>query len=171
VSHSHHHPQEDSCVSTQKLTLAFWITFVFGLVEIGGGSYSRSLALKSDGYHMLADAFALGLSWLGIKYRHKHAKLEYGVTLVNGVFVVLVALQLTYKSIERFSHPEPIDLKTMLSLSVLGFIVNLMSAKLLHSDQVHSLNVKSAYLHVLGDLLGSLGAIVAGGMIYFLAFK
>ena len=140
------------------------------IVELVGGVLSHSLALIADAAHMLADVGALGLSLFVLWFSRRPARPErsYGnlrveilAALINGVALVVIAMAIFWEAYQRFLVPEPVEGKLMMAVAFAGLIANIVSARLLHAGSDHSLNLRGAYLHVLGDLVGSAGAIVA----------
>lgn len=140
------------------------------VVEFVGGIMTNSLALMSDAGHMLTDVAALSLSlfalWFATKPPNEKKSFGYHRTeilaaLLNGVTIVVIALVIIYEAIQRIGAPPDVDSGPMLIVAIIGLIVNLVGAFLLHSEHAHSLNLHGAFLHVLGDALGSVGAIVA----------
>lgn len=183
--HSHHHHdhhgghQHLSLVLSERhfkvLRWVFVLTFIYLIVEVIGGVISGSLALLADGFHMFADSAAIGLSLFAAWLSHRPApvhrtfgyqRVEIIAAFINALLLVGMGLFILWESYDRFSHPEPIQANLMMVVALGGLIVNMISAKLLHADHEHNLNIKGAYLHVLGDLLGSLGALAAGGLIW-----
>jgi cobalt-zinc-cadmium efflux system protein len=163
----------------RRLAITFSITVFILVAEVAGGIISNSLALLSDAGHVLTDAFALGLSLLAarISRRPLDRKATYGyyrvgllAAVVNGLSLLGIAAFIFYESYGRFVSPPEIDLAVMLPVAVGGFLANLgMAAILGHGHQ--DLNIKSAWLHVLGDTLSSLGVIVAGIVIHFTGWR
>jgi cobalt-zinc-cadmium efflux system protein len=147
------------------------------LVELAGGFLTNSLALISDAGHMLSDAFALGLSLSALLYGERAATPEktYGykrfeilAALLNGILLVVLSAFILTEAVSRFSQPEAVMGEGMMLISVIGLIVNVVVAFVLSRGQTgENLNVKSAFLHVIGDLLGSIGAIAAAILIIF----
>jgi cobalt-zinc-cadmium efflux system protein len=179
MHHDHSHHDHDHVPSNKKILLfSFILISSFMLVEFIGGLITNSLALLSDAGHMLSDSFALGiaLAALYIGQRHRNAKHSFGyqrieilVASINGLSLILIALWIFVEAIIRFGHPQLIDVQGMLLISLLGLVVNLMVAWILFrsSDTEHDLNMRGAFLHVLSDLFGSVGAIAAALCIYF----
>jgi cobalt-zinc-cadmium efflux system protein len=170
-THAHSHAHE---VSKRRLMLVLSITAVFMLVELFGGLLANSLALIADAAHMLTDVGALGLSLFVLWFSRRPARPEktYGylrleilAALINGVTLVIIAIAIFWQAYQRLLSPEPVAGTLMLLVSTAGFLVNLVAARLLHSSADHSLNLRGAYLHVLGDLVGSAGAILAAVLI------
>jgi cobalt-zinc-cadmium efflux system protein len=154
----------------------FALTATYLAVEIIGGLMTGSLALLADGFHMFADAAAIGISlfaqWLSHRPASKHKtfgfqRVEIMAAFFNALLLLAMGLGILYESYERFQTPIHIRADLMLLIAVGGLLVNIISAVLLHADHQHNLNIKGAYLHVLGDLLGSAGAILAGLSVLF----
>lgn len=160
----HHHHAGDSL----KIALAISATFL--VAEFIGALYTNSLALLADAGHMLTDVAALSLSLFAIRFAGRRAtpRMTYGfhrveilAALVNGVFLVLVALYIFYEAFNRFKTPQVVKADWMLVVAVIGLFANLTSAWILFGKHHESLNVRGAFFHVLTDALGSLGAILA----------
>ncbi len=147
------------------------------VVEVIGGIVTNSLALLSDAGHMLSDAAALGLSFYAIILGTKKAtisktfgykRFEIIAAALNGLTLILIAGYIFIEAYQRFQNPPDVSSMGMLSVSVLGLIVNIAAAFILmRGDKDENLNVRSAFLHVIGDMLGSVGAIIAALLIYF----
>ena len=147
------------------------LTCIFTLVEFAGGWLTNSLALMADAGHMLTDAAALGLSLFALRFaaRPATAQKTYGfqrveilAALVNGVTLVLISLVIFYEAYERLFSPPVVKSAPMLAIACAGLVVNLLCASALHRSHSTNLNVQGALLHVIGDALGSVGAIIAG---------
>lgn len=167
----HDHAHE---LGTRRLTIALVITALFLVAEVVGGVLSNSLALLADAGHMLTDVGALALSLFVAWFSRQPATPQktYGylrweilAALINGAVLLLASAFILYESVRRIASPEPIGGGLMLVVAVLGLGVNSVSAWLLHGSAHHSMNIKAAYLHVLGDLLGSIAAIVAAVLV------
>ena len=168
--HHHHLTLELSGQHFKVLQWVFGLTCIYLVIEVAGGLISGSLALLADGFHMFADAAGIGLSLFAAWLAHRPApaqhtfgyqRVEILAAFFNALFLLAMSGYILYESYERFHSPEPIQGGIMLPIALGGLVVNLIAAKLLHADHEHNLNIKGAYLHVLGDLLGSLGAIAA----------
>ncbi len=160
---------------TKGLRLAFGITVAFMAAEFVGGLWTNSLALLADSGHMLTDAGALALSLFAVWFSRKPAtaqktygyfRVEILAALANGITLLLIAAGILYEAYDRFFSPQPIRGAEMLLIAVAGLIANLACAKILHANHDDNLNVRGAFLHVLGDVLGSVAAIVAGVCIW-----
>lgn len=163
--------------NNSALAWAFGITLVIMVAEVVGGWLTNSLALLSDSGHMLSDAASLGLSLIAIRFAAKAAspsksygyrRLEILAALANGVALFLIAIAITWEAWHRLYEPPTVASGPMMGIAVIGLLANLASAwVLLHQGDVKdNLNLRSAYMHVLGDALGSVGAIVAGALMY-----
>lgn len=162
--------------STRRLWLVLGITSTFMVVEVVGGWLAGSLALLADAAHMLTDVGAIGLvlltAWIARRpaddsKTYGYLRWEILAALVNGAFLFGIAVVVVVEAIARIRHPEPIQAGLFLAVAVAALIANAVSLTLLHADREHNLNTRGAYLHVLGDLLGSLGAIAAALIIKF----
>jgi cobalt-zinc-cadmium efflux system protein len=161
----------------RALRTALVITAVFLAVELVGGFVAGSVALIADAGHMATDVAALGLALFAIRVagREATASKTYGyrrteilAALANGVVLVGVSVFVAVDAVERMFAPPPVRSGLMLVVAVLGLGANIASAAVLHSSHRHSLNMRGAFLHVLGDALGSVGAIVAAlAMMFF----
>lgn len=141
------------------------------LAEAVGGWLTNSLALLADAGHMLTDVAALSLTLAAIWFAERPAtprktygyyRLEILAAFVNGIALVLLSLWIIYEAFERWQSPPEIKGFGMTAIAAGGLAVNAVAAYLLHSDHKHDLNIRGAWLHVMGDLLGSVAAIAAG---------
>ena len=180
MSAAHHHNDHSHVHTSNKKALAVSFVIIAGymLVEIIGGWLTGSLALLSDAGHMFSDALALGLALAAFKFGEKavNARQTFGYKRAETLFaltLIAIAVFIIIEAAERFKQPPEIAGAGMLAVSVLGLLVNMVVAwyMLRHSDTEGNLNMKSAYLHVLGDLLGSLGAIVAALLLMAFGWK
>ncbi|MGH7789455.1 MAG: cation diffusion facilitator family transporter [Candidatus Binatia bacterium] len=154
----------------RALGWALALTAVFCVVEFVGGWLTNSLALMSDAVHMLTDVAALGLGLfaLWIAARPPNTQKTFGyhraeilAALANGVALCLAVIFIVREALERLTSTAPVRVEGMLIIAAIGLAVNLLCAWLLHPSEGSSLNLRAAFLHVIADLLGSLGAIVA----------
>ncbi|GAB4074044.1 CDF family zinc transporter CzcD [Barrientosiimonas marina] len=175
-SHNHTHSHDHAHGANKKaLMISFLIIFVYMLVEVVGGFLSGSLALLSDAGHMLSDAASLGVGLLAFKFGEKNASYEktYGykrfeilAAVFNGAVLIVISLLIFYEAFQRFMAPPEVASTGMLVVACIGLIVNLVVARVLHGgDKDENLNMRAAFLHVLGDLLGSIGAVTAAILI------
>lgn len=170
--HHHHHPTSD------PHHVWLWPLLLisgFALIEAIGGWYTGSLALLGDAGHMVSDAAALALAWLGSWIALKPASRQHSfglmraeviVALVNGLLMLLVVTFIVIEAVDRLQHPQPVLGGEVMLIALLGLTVNVIVALKLHGHQ-DSMNNRAALLHVLGDLLGSVAALAAGAVIYF----
>ncbi|WP_456333240.1 cation diffusion facilitator family transporter, partial [Fervidibacter sacchari] len=157
----------------KRLWIAVGLTSFIFLAELIGGLWTRSLALLSDSFHVLTDAFSLVLTLAAIYLamrppsdRHTFGlhRLEIFAAAFNAGSLLVICFWLALEAIERLLHPQPILAKEMLVIAIVGFVANIIVISLLHSHMSRSLNVRSAVLHVIGDTASSVGVIVAGAI-------
>ena len=160
--------------SRQSLLIVLVLTSAFMVAEFVGGLLANSLALLADSAHMLTDVGALGLSLFAIWFAQRPATREktYGylrfeviAALLNGATLTVLSFFIFREAWHRFSEPVAIRGGLMLAVATVGLVVNIIAALMLHRSAGESLNVRGAYLHVLGDLFGSVGAIAAAVVI------
>jgi len=168
----HHH--HGGAVDERRMAVAFAIILVFMVVEVVGGALSGSLALLADAGHMISDVAALGMSWLAIHVGKRPAdaarsfgyrRLEVLAAFVNGCALFVVAGWVTFEAIRRLGTPVPVLGGPMLGVAVAGTLANLAAFFVLSGGGRANLNVRSAWIHVLGDLFGQVAAVVAAGII------
>ena len=173
-AHSHYHDHPAERRSERRLLWAILLTGGFMVVEVIGGLLSGSLALLADAGHMLTDTASLTLAWAAARAARRPADAlrSYGyhraqvlAALVNGVAFIAIVVWIAVEAVQRLLEPVPVLGGMMLTVAVLGLLVNLVAFYLLHGGDRGDLNVQGAMLHVLGDLLGSVAAIVAAGVI------
>ena len=173
TAHQHQHKNSPT-KRVGRLRLALVLTFIYMLAEGFGGWLTNSLALIADSGHMLTDVAALSLTlgaiWFGArpataKKTFGYYRLEILAAFVNGIVLVLLSAWVIYEAVRRSQSPPDVNGLRLTIIAVGGLIVNIIAAKLLHSDHKHDLNMRAAWLHVMGDLLGSVTAIVAGVLI------
>ncbi|WP_438442072.1 CDF family zinc transporter ZitB [Kluyvera georgiana] len=167
-SHSHA-PQDDS--NARRLLLAFGVTAGFMVVEAIGGLVSGSLALLADAGHMLTDSAALLFALLAVNFarrppstRHTFGwlRLTTLAAFVNAIALLFIIILIVWEAVQRFNHPQPVAGVTMMVIAVAGLLANVLAFWILHrGSEEKNLNVRAAALHVMGDLLGSVGAIIA----------
>jgi cobalt-zinc-cadmium efflux system protein len=172
----------DSCINRYprtgltRLWLVLGLTILTLLIELAGAWISGSLALLADAGHLMTDGASVGLTiltaWLAThpptdQRTFGHLRWEILGALINGGVLVLASVWIVIEAIERFHPPEPVRGGVLFAVAAGGLIANILALLLLHRDKDGSLNLRGAYLHVLGDLLGSAGAMVAGVIIYY----
>jgi cobalt-zinc-cadmium efflux system protein len=167
--HAHHAP-------ARSLRLALAITGTLLVVEVIGGFLTNSLALLADAGHMLTDVGALGLSlfvaWFTMqpvtpRKSYGYLRWEILAAFLNGATLLLISAWILFEAVTRVRNPEPVEGGLMLVVAVAGLIANLIAARILHPTSRANMNVRGAYLHVLGDLLASVGTVAAALLISY----
>ncbi len=175
-SHDHSHLGDLANQTTKRLALSLGLTAAFVVIEIIAGIFGNSLALLTDAAHNFTDVIALGLSWYAVKLATQpaHAGKTFGyhrvgilVALVNSTTLVLIALGIFYEAWHRFLAPPEVDSAILIGVGALAFLINLGTAWLVKSGSEHDLNLRSTFLHLMGDVLSTLGAVIAGIIIAF----
>ena len=178
AGHDHAHgPTHDHAAhaSVKRLRIALVLTATFLVVEVIGGVVSNSLALLADAGHMLTDVAALALSlfvaWFSRqpgtpRKSYGYLRWEILAAFLNGAALLLISAWIIIESVIRIRTPEPVG-GMMLWVAMAGLITNLISARILHGGSQDNMNVRGAYLHVLGDLLGSVGVVIAAIVIRY----
>ncbi|WOI54379.1 cation diffusion facilitator family transporter [Parvularcula sp. LCG005] len=169
-----HHHDHSGISDNRRLFIALLVISVFCVVEIIGGILSGSLALLADAGHMVTDAAAIALAlwarWLAAKpssaaYTYGKKRAQVLAAFVNGLALFVLIGFLLYESFERMASPHPIEAKTMLLVATLGLFANFLAFYVLHRGATHDVNMRGALLHVIGDMLGSVAAIISAGVI------
>lgn len=159
----------------RSLWVVFGLTFTYFLVEVVGGLLTNSLALLADAAHMLTDVGGLGLAlfaaWMSAKpatpqRTYGYYRVEILAALANAVVLFLMSFFILFEAYRRFREPPEVASLPMMAVAAVGLVVNLIGIRLLHRSSGESLNVKGAYLEVVSDLLGSVGVIVAAGVMW-----
>lgn len=167
VGHSHNHTHG---MAKRTLRLAFFLTIIILVAELVGGILANSLALLSDAGHVVTDIFALGLAWFAAVQadRPANARNTFGyhrvgilAALLNAVTLIIIAAAISWEAFQRFQHPEPVQPLIMFLSASIGIVVNLFIGFGLQKEG-HNLNIRAATLHVFGDVIASVGVIVAG---------
>jgi cobalt-zinc-cadmium efflux system protein len=158
----------------RRLVLALGIAAVAMLVEALGGWLSNSLALLSDAGHMMADVGAIGLSLFALRVGAKPAdvrrtygyyRLEILAALVNGVVLLGIAAGIALEGYHRLLTPEPVQVRTVVGIACFGIVLNALGMYITHSGEGASMNLRSTFLHLAGDLLNSVGVLLSGALI------
>ena len=183
VNGSFHHRNHFKIQKKSKKTLyvTLFLTLFFALMELFGGLFSNSLSLVGDSFHMFSDVLALGASMVAIyfeakkpteKFTYGFLRLEVVVAFLNGIILMLIAVGMIYESVIRFFNPREIDFGSMFFIALVGLIFNIVITWILFSStkKENNINIKSAMLHFLGDLLNSVGVIISSIIIYFTDF-
>lgn len=173
--HGHAHGPAVTQDNERKILVAFFIIFAFMVVEAVGGLVSGSLALLADAGHMLTDAVALGLAYAAFRLGRQAAdsrrtfgylRFEVIAGLVNALTLFGIVVWIVYEAFQRFSSPQDVLAGPMFAIAAIGLLVNVFVLWFLMRGDTDHVNVKGAILHVMGDLLGSVGAIVAAVVIW-----
>lgn len=171
-SHDHHHPE----IKGGRLLIATVLNLCISIAEIAGGIISNSLSLISDALHNLSDGFAVFIAWIAnqVSRRPSDTKRTFGYKRIeilaaffNALILIGVSLYLFYEAILRIITPEPVKGLIMLVVAAIGLIANLVAVLMLHVDSKKNINIRAAYLHLLGDTLTSVAVIIGGILIYF----
>ncbi len=168
-SHAHGHAHVHGADSEKRVLWAFVLTAGFMLAEVAGGMISGSLALLADAAHMLTDAASLALAWFAFRIARRPADLQrsYGyhrgqvlAAFVNGAVLLVIVFWIFYEAFQRLYAPVPVQGGLMLIVAGLGLAVNVAAFLILHGGDRDNLNMRGAAAHVMGDLLGSVAAII-----------
>ncbi|MEK8127736.1 cation diffusion facilitator family transporter [Paenibacillus filicis] len=173
--HGHHHGQN---ANRKVLLFSFIIITGYMFVEAVGGFVTNSLALISDAGHMLSDSIALGIALLAFTFGQKavnegktygYRRFEILAAALNGITLIAIAIYIFYEAIDRFINPPEVATLGMLIISTIGLLINILVAWIMMrgSDTEKNLNMRSAYLHVISDMMGSIGAIAAALLMMF----
>jgi cobalt-zinc-cadmium efflux system protein len=180
MEHSHSPAQDLTRSTIRRLALSLAITLGFVIVEIIAGVVANSLALLTDAAHNFTDVLALGLTWwaLWVTNKPSHSGKTYGyhragilVALVNSTTLALIALGIFYEAYKRFINPPDVQANILIGVGVAAVIVNLTTALLVRRGAENDLNIRSAFLHLMGDVFSTLGAVIAGIIIRFTAWN
>lgn len=177
MGHDHGHDHTHGA-NKKALIISFFIISAYMIIEVIGGYFTNSLALLSDAGHMFSDSISLGVGVLAFTFGEKVAnysktygykRFEILAAVFNGVALIVISLYIFYEAFKRFAHPPEVASTGMLVIAIIGLLVNIFVAWIMmrSGDTEENLNLRAAFLHVLGDLLGSVGAIVAALLILF----
>jgi len=175
-SHTHSHFGNLANQTTKRLALSLVLTLGFVIIEAFAGFISNSLALLTDAAHNFTDVIALGLSWYAVRISSQpaHAGKTYGyhrvgilVALVNSTTLILIALGIFYEAWHRFLAPPIVDAPILIGVGAVALIINAVTAWLVQKGSDHDLNLRSAFVHLMGDVLSTIGAVIAGIVIFF----
>jgi len=171
--HTHAHSHSRAARSRRRLSIVLVLTAVYMFAEAAGGWLTGSLALLADAGHALTDVAALALALIAVWFSSRPAtssktfgyyRLEILAALINGVALILISFLIFYEAYQRWAQPPVVRSGLMILVASGGLVINLVCARLLHGDHKDDLNVRGAWLHIIGDALGSVGAIVAGAL-------
>ena len=175
-NHSHSHFGDLASKTTKRLALSLSLTAIFVVVEILAGIFGNSLALLTDAAHNFTDVIALGLSWYALRLAAQPANAgkTFGyhrvgilVALINSTTLILIAVGIFYEAWKRFISPPEVDSVILIAVGALAFIINLVTAWMVKEGSDRDLNLRSAFLHLMGDVMSTLGAVIAGIIIAF----
>ena len=175
-SQTHTHFGDVAKQTTSRLALSLILTLVFVFVEAIAGIIGNSLALLTDAAHNLTDVIALGLSWYAIRLTSQPAnsRKTYGyhragilVALINSTTLVVISLGIFYEAYHRFLNPPKVESGILIVVGLIAVVINVVTALLVKKGSEHDLNIRSAFLHLMGDVLSTIGAVIAGVIIYF----
>lgn len=179
MGHDHGHGHDHTHGANKKtLLISFIIITGYMIVEAFGGFITNSLALLSDAGHMLSDSISLGVGLLAFTFGEKVAnysktygykRFEILAAVLNGITLLLISIYIFYEAYQRFADPPEVASGGMLIIATIGLLVNIFVAWILMrgGDTKENLNLRAAFLHVIGDLLGSVGAVTAALLIMF----
>lgn len=174
-AHAHGH-DHGSHGSGRRLGIAFWLIVVVMVVEAVGGVVSGSLTLTADAGHLFVDAAALGLAWFAHRLSTRPStstrtfgfgRLQVLAAFVNSLLLLVIVAGIVVEAFSRIMVPQPVNTGLAASIALLGVLVNVGAAAMLHGGHQHDLNTRAAYLHVLSDLVGSVAAVAAALIIRY----
>ena len=175
-NHSHHQHHHHSGMEGKKLLFTVVLNFTITIAEFIGGIFSNSLALVSDAIHNLSDAIALLITYLTVKVSKRasdsshtfgYKRIQILAALFNSVTLIAICIYLLYEAYNRFLEPEPVKSIPMFVVAFIGLIANLVSVLLLKAHSKENLNIRAAYLHLIGDTLSSVAVIIGGILMFF----
>jgi cobalt-zinc-cadmium efflux system protein len=176
MAHLHTHISDIDHSISRRLALSLGLTAAFVVLEVLAGFFANSLALLTDAAHNLTDVLALALTWWALRTtaRPAHSGKTYGyhragilVALVNSTALVLIALGIFYNAYRRLLAPPEVKADILIGVGLAAVIVNLVTALLVRRGSQHDLNLRSAFVHLMGDVLSTVGAVAAGILIRF----
>lgn len=169
------HNQDTEQVSLPKLIFTVILNLAITVAQIIGGIISGSLALISDAIHNLSDSVSVILAWVAqvlsrkpstLKSTFGYKRAEILAAFINSIALIAISIYLMFEAVNRLLHPEPVDPKWMFWLGLLGLLANGISVLILEREKNKNINIKAAYLHLLGDALTSLAVIVGAALIW-----
>jgi cobalt-zinc-cadmium efflux system protein len=175
-AHSHTHLDDMVEQAVSRLVVSLCLTLAFVVIEAVAGLFANSLALLTDAAHNFTDVIALGISGYAVYLtaRPSNSRNTYGyhragilAALLNSTMLVLISLGIFYEAYRRFMDQPQVNSLVLIGVGVLAFVVNLVSALLLQRGSKNDLNLRSAFIHMIGDVAATVGAVVAGILIYF----
>lgn len=175
-THSHSHFGDLTKHTANRLALSLGLTFAFVGIEVIAGLWGNSLALLSDAGHNITDVIALGLSWyaLRISAQPANSSKTFGyhragilAALINSTSLIFVAGYIFYEAYHRFISPPEVNSEILIGVGIVAFLINAGTAWLVHRGSEHDLNLRSTFVHLMGDVLSTIGAVIAGIVIAF----
>jgi cobalt-zinc-cadmium efflux system protein len=175
--HTHAHVHDPA--TGRKLQISLWITIAFIVIEFAAGVKANSLALLSDAGHNFTDSLALGLAWFAYYLQSKppteqktFGYLRAGVLagFVNALTLVVLAFFIFYEAYQRFLAPREVEESIMIVVAAAGLVVNVAIMWALHAESRHDLNIRGAFMHMLGDALSSVGIIIGAVAILYTGY-
>lgn len=172
----HHHLPTHEIKEGRNLFITLFLNFFISFVEIIGGIFSNSLSLISDAVHNFSDGFAMLIAYVALKVSKKdpnykntfgYKRIQILAALFNSATLIVICIFLLFEAYHRFVSPEEIKSMPMLIVATIGLVANLLSVLLLKNHSKDNLNIRSAYLHLIGDTFSSVAVIVGGVLIYF----
>lgn len=176
MSHGHHHTDSLKETAQKNLLVSTFLNLLVSIVEIIGGLISNSLALISDALHNLGDTSALFIAYVANRISKKnynpkktfgYKRIEILAAFFNAIVLVVIIVYLFIEAIQRLNNPEPVKGTIMFVVAVIGFLANLISVFLLQRNAGMNINIRAAYLHLLGDTISSVIVIVTAILIHF----
>lgn len=175
-SQTHSHLKDAARQTTYRLSLSLFLTLAFVILEAGAGYFANSLALLTDAAHNLTDVIALGLSWFAVRLTAQPANAQktYGyhragilVALLNSTTLVLISIGIFYEAYLRLVSPPEVKSSILIGVGLVAVVINLVTALLVHRGSESDLNLRSTFVHLMGDVISTVGAVIAGIFIYF----
>ena len=176
MAHTHIHISDLSRSTIRRLALSIGLTVAIVVVEAAAGLFANSLALLTDAVHNVTDVLALALTWWALREATKpaHSENTYGyhragilVALVNASVLAFISLGIFYDAYRRLVAPPEVKADVLIGVGLAAVVVNLVTALLVRRGSQHDLNLRSAYVHLMGDVLSTIGAVAAGIFIHF----
>ena len=174
--HIHSHFGDIAKQTGSRLALSLALTAIFVIIEAGAGIFANSLALLTDAAHNFTDVIALGLSWYAVRLttQPSNSQKTYGyhragilVALLNSTTLVIISLGIFYEAYLRFTKPPEVNSEVLIGVGLIAFIINLVTALMVKNGSEHDLNMRSTFAHLMGDVITTIGAVIAGVIIYF----
>jgi len=172
----HSHLIDVTKQTTNRLALSLGLTLAFVIFEAASGFFSNSLALLTDAAHNLTDVIALALSWYAVRLTSQPAngRKTFGyhragilVALINSTTLAVISLGIFYEAWQRFINPPEVNSGILITVGIVAVVINLITALLVHKGSDHDLNIRSTFVHLMGDVISTIGAVIAGVIIYF----